>query len=89
MPYITKDRRQVLKEGCKQLVDTVEEHMQGPGELNFVFSLLARVYLEKFGKNYSTMNEIIGVFTSAKDEFYRRVVAPYEEDKITENGDVY
>jgi hypothetical protein len=27
--------------------------------------------------------------TCAKDEFYRRVVVPYEEKKRKENGDVY
>jgi hypothetical protein len=41
------------------------------------------------GKNYKHINEIIGVLECAKQEFYRRVAAPYEDTKIQENGDVY
>ena len=32
---------------------------------------------------------LIGVLECAKLELYRRVAAPYEDDKIDENGDVY
>ena len=38
---------------------------------------------------YQTMNDIIGALEGAKLEFYRRVVVPYENDKIEQNGDVY
>jgi hypothetical protein len=30
----------------------------------------------------------MGVLESAKLELYRRKIAPYEDDKIAENGDV-
>ncbi|HOK39385.1 MAG TPA: hypothetical protein PLC87_12045 [Bacteroidales bacterium] len=46
---------------------------------------LAKLYYEK---TFTTMSQIIGVLESVKQEFYRRVVAPYEEEKIKENGDV-
>lgn len=46
---------------------------------------LAKLYHEK---TFTTMSQIIGVLESVKQEFYRRVVAPYEEEKIKENGDV-
>ena len=35
------------------------------------------------------LNAIIGALECAKLELYRRVAAPYEDDKIIENGDVY
>jgi len=35
------------------------------------------------------INAIIGALECAKLELYRRVAAPYEDDKIAENGDVY
>ncbi len=38
---------------------------------------------------YSKINSLIGVLECAKLELYRRVAAPYENDKIDENGDVY
>ena len=39
--------------------------------------------------SFQDLNELIGALECAKQELYRRVVAPYEEDKIEENGDVY
>jgi hypothetical protein len=38
---------------------------------------------------YAHLNEAIGVLECAKLELYRRVAAPYEDEKITESGDVY
>jgi hypothetical protein len=34
------------------------------------------------------MNDVMGAFTGAQAEFYRRDVAPYEDAKIQQNGDV-
>jgi len=33
--------------------------------------------------------DILGAFKCAWSEFYRRKVAPYEDQKMVENGDVY
>jgi len=52
-------------------------------------SILAKEYLIVHGKGYRTMNEVLGAFDAASKEFYRRVVAPYEDEKIEQNGDVY
>ena len=41
------------------------------------------------GKSYSVMNEIVGALECAKLEMYRRIYAPYEDEKIEANGDVY
>ena len=38
--------------------------------------------------NYQTMNDIMGALAGAQIEFYRRKVAPYEDTKIKDNGDV-
>lgn len=81
MPYIEKYRREVVKHD-QDRVSTV-------GELNFLFSTLAVEYVLKNGLSYSTINDVMGVFESAKLEFYRRVAAPYEDVKLAENGDVY
>jgi hypothetical protein len=35
------------------------------------------------------VNDVVGALDGAKAEFQRRVVAPYEDKKIRENGDVY
>jgi hypothetical protein len=63
--------------------------MQNAGELNYIITRLLRLYVEHRGESYQTFNDIMGALEGAKAEFYRRVVAPYEDVKIQENGDVY
>jgi hypothetical protein len=79
MPYVDKDLRRVaLLDGASTA-----------GELNFLLTNLVRNYLMDNGMNYQTMNDIIGALEGCKMEFYRRMVVPYEDKKIEENGDVY
>lgn len=59
------------------------------GELNFKITTVVNQYLVDKGKNYQNLNEVIGVLECAKLELYRRIVAPYETQKVIENGDVY
>lgn len=60
-----------------------------PGELNYVITKIILDYYENNGPGYQTINDILGALEGAKLEFYRRVAAPYEDQKIKENGDVY
>lgn len=46
-------------------------------------------YVKNKGLSYQTCNDVMGAISGAGYEFYRRIVAPYEEGKIAENGDVY
>jgi hypothetical protein len=81
MPYIKPERRKAILAGAKP---------QDPGELNFAITALVDRYLEdKGGIRYAHLNEVIGAIDCAKLELYRRVAAPYEDEKIAENGDVY
>ena len=59
------------------------------GELNFMFTRIAIQYLQTMGLNYQHINDIVGALEGAKAELQRRVVAPYENVKIMQNGDVY
>jgi hypothetical protein len=59
------------------------------GELNYLITTLIQEYILREGLSYATLNEVIGVLECAKLELYRRVVTPYEDSKIQENGDVY
>lgn len=84
MPYIDQKRRPKLEGLAKQAAYEAKTE----GELNyFIFTLLIH-YLRDAGKNYAVLNGLIGVLTCCRDEFYRRVVAPYEDQKCSENGDV-
>lgn len=85
MPYITRSRRAELFE-----FDANEKHYpQTSGELNYEITELLINYLDSLGKSYASINDCVGALECAKAEFYRRVVVPYEECKIMENGDVY
>lgn len=65
------------------------DRIETEGELNYLFTMVAKKYLEDHGLSYSTLNDINGAFDGASKEFYRRVCAPYEDDKRREHGDVY
>ncbi len=82
VPYITPERRD-------QLSKDENVAAENPGELNYVFTEVALDYLRRRGTSYQTINDIIGALEGAKLEFYRRVAAPYEFKKMTENGDVF
>jgi len=86
MPYIEKTRRYELdKQGAARL----GEFCATSGELNYAITRLCLSYLDRHHKRYATMNEILGVLQAVGFEFYRRVAADYEDQKIQENGDVY
>ena len=85
MPYIHGDRRRPLDPKVHKLAQEVDT----PGELNYAITTLCDLVLAKAGQDYAGLNSIIGVLECAKLEFYRRVLAPYEFKKMTENGDVY
>jgi hypothetical protein len=81
MPYIEKKRRAEIK-GLGRQPKTA-------GELNYKLTVLALEYLETHGECYQTYAEIVSSFECAKLEMYRRMAAPYEDKKATENGEVY
>lgn len=83
MPYIKdEDKRQFYSE-LQTLNPT------NAGELNFVLSSICRDYFLRHGARYQQINDVIGAVEGAKLEFYRRLVAPYEDEKIKLNGDIY
>lgn len=81
MPYINKESRdRIIYRGATPKV---------PGELNYIVSATVDQYIKDCGLSYTTLNEIIGVLECAKMELYRRIAAPYEDQKLLENGEVY
>ena len=82
MPYIKNESKNLLERRITE--------PSNAGELNYAITKLVNDYLLRKRKiNYAAMNEIVGAMISATVEFQRRVVAPYEDTKIAENGDVY
>jgi len=84
MPYIKPDRKEVLE----PLVKHIASNIHTSGDFTYVIYALAKVILPIFGKYYTNLSGILGCMECAKTEFYRRIVAPYEDQKIKENGDV-
>ncbi len=84
MPYITQEARHSV----------IERGAQTAGELNFALTCIISDYVaqasdRRGGLSYQILNDVIGALESAKAEFQRRIVAPYEDTKIAVNGDVY
>ena len=73
MPYISKTDREELENGDLPV---------NAGELNYLISTLVDDFMLEHGKSYSVMNEIVGALECAKLEMYRRICAPYEDEKI-------
>lgn len=84
MPYIKSDDRFKFNLGLFEL-----PNCKTPGELNYLMTRICQDYLKEVGKSYTSMNAVIGVLECVKHEFQRRLLDPYEDGKIKENGDVY
>lgn len=96
MPYVMEPRRREIlidvtdpNSAISDLMINVRAAASSPGDLNFAISELCKAYLRSHGLDYTSLNEIVGVLECTKLEFYRRVTAPYEDEKIKQNGDIY
>ena len=92
MPYIQKKERIFLEPAISKMVaeinDLAHDNPTGlHGTLNYVITRLVLDTLPE--KRYSHINNAVGALECAKLELYRRLAAPYEDLKATENGDVY
>jgi len=87
MPYIKPDSRLPYEPPLTALIAEAGKSRFDPGHLNYLVSRLINAAFEA-NHCYAEANKLLGVLEAAKLEFYRRKVAPYEDVKITENGDV-
>ncbi len=84
MPYITQDKREKFNETLDKL-----PKIDNAGELNYLFTKIAIQYFNHNKGNYQAINDIMGVFSCAGSEFYRRIAVDYEQKKIEINGDCF
>jgi len=87
MPYIKPEKREKYEEIIGKLVGILKSLSpeEVDGELNYV---ITKILKEVYPLRYYHINKVIGVLECIKQEYYRRVAAPYEDQKIKENGDV-
>lgn len=93
MPYIRQDKRDEfdteLDAFILKFLETGENESTA-GRLNYSISrILGAILNDDERISYSRINELVGVLECAKIELYRRIAAPYEDDKSRINGDVY
>lgn len=92
MPYIVKEYREKIDAEVNSLAAKISKvYKESPtqtrdGLLNYAFTVILRdVYRNP---KYHDYNEMIGVLECCKQEFYRKMVAPYEDEKEKLNGPV-
>ena len=97
MPYIIQDKREQVNTQLGYLIDAITEASAGdvsalPGILNYCVTVMIKAtYRAVTGKkvlSYADHNSAVGMLECCKMEFYRRDTAPYEDQKVRENGDV-
>lgn len=95
MPYIDKNERKELDPYIRDMIAAIKNtaKLNNPndfknnlGRINYVFS---RVLSGVMGNiSYSKIAMATGVVENIKQEFYRRLAAVYEDNKIQDNGDI-
>lgn len=87
MPYIKPEQRPEIDIMLEPLI----QHMSAlpiedqDGALNYATTkIIKHVYPVK----YFHLNRALGVLTAIQQELYRKIIGPYEDAKIIENGDV-
>ena len=103
MPYIPKKDRHKYDElidGLAKILNARANNDEFSGELNYVLFRLANLLCsdnwDKSAKpvggtkrrSYARMVVVSSALSEAQAEFRRRVMAPYEDDKISLAGDV-
>ena len=86
MPYLDKSAKLDIDAGAVPC--TV-------GELNYAIHNIIEQYISyqvtckgSSGLSYNLLNGIHGVLSAVDKELYRRLTAPYEDEKIELNGDI-
>ena len=85
MPYT----KQVDRNRHDLLIDKLSEAIKTKGDLNYtICELVAKLILKTGGMGYTTISNWIDGVHGAERELTRRLLNPYEDLKIKENGDV-
>ncbi len=81
MPYIEQ----------KERVQLLDRDPRDVGELAYELAEDVEIYLttRKGGIRFTDLAHVVGALDLVKLEFYHRIVAPYEKNKMRENGDVW
>ena len=84
MPYVTKETREYLQPLSHEMLKFMLE-LQEPGILNYI---LFNHCVHFVNPSYTNYKNFIGELNECVAEIRRRLLAPYEDKKIEENGDI-
>lgn len=88
MPYIPQSRRKELA----PIVIAARAFTLSSGDLNYVLARIAVEWLQDSAgsnPNYTARSILHGILQDVAAEYYRRMMAGYEDAKCAEHGDVY
>lgn len=94
MPYIPQKSRYKYDDHIEALalmLNATAKNDLLSGELNYVFFRLAKLLCNESScgkRNYARMAVVSSALSEAQAEFRRRIMAPYEDEKIKSAGDV-
>jgi len=84
MPYTKPESRTEIKTLAEQMI----KYINASGDLTYAISLLMHLETLKAKQSYTNMSRIRATAQDSADEYYRAVMAPYEDEKRAENGPV-
>ena len=93
MPYIKTEDRKKVDDQINELILAISEAdptgHDVDGFVNYSFTRIIHHLYDLVNRpTYKKSNAAMGVLGCIAQELYRRKVAPYEDTKIIENGDV-
>lgn len=87
MPYILNNQRPDVDSKMEPLLEYIKKlpMEEQDGVLNYS---VTRIIKHVYPRKYFHYNRALGVLSAIAHELYRHIIGPYEDEKITENGDV-
>lgn len=85
-PYIELKARPSLDTHLEHLLEFLDVAQLSPGEKNYV---LTRIAIAMTGTRYADHEAVLGRLVAVTLEWWRRVMVPYEDQKVIANGDVF
>jgi len=89
LPYINPEDRRHYEEGLNFITNLLSQRQFAQGDLTYIIYRLL-IHAEAYrGTRYSSLSVVRASALDAALEFYRRRIAPYEDEKIRLNGDIH
>ena len=82
MPYVKKEYRELMDEIVSHMGDN---GVIADGDLNYILFAFCRRHIKP---SYNAYKNFCGELRQCATEIERRLLAPYEDAKIKDNGDV-